>query len=125
MSARRNDMASELAEGVSQVTPVISASAGEASFKIFPFAATVGLDELKLVLILNIINPSTAGVLIRGEKGTAKSMTVRALADILPRIEKIKGCPFNPPGGNSGLCPECGSPGCPGDGEVLSEMAGG
>ena len=49
---------------------------------------------MKLALILNIINPGLSGVLIRGEKGTAKSTAVRALADILPAMEKIKGCPF-------------------------------
>ncbi|MDR2455748.1 MAG: ATP-binding protein [Deltaproteobacteria bacterium] len=60
----------------------------------YPFAAIVGQERLKLALILNIINPSISGVLIRGEKGTAKSTAVRALADILPEIEAAKGDPF-------------------------------
>ena len=61
---------------------------------IYPFAAIVGQENMKLALILNIINPTLSGVLIRGEKGTAKSTAVRALADILPAIEVVKDCPF-------------------------------
>ncbi|MBD3346078.1 MAG: AAA domain-containing protein [Chitinivibrionales bacterium] len=62
---------------------------------IFPFCAIVGQDEMKLALILNVIDQSISGVLVRGEKGTAKSTAVRALADILPHIEVVKDCPFN------------------------------
>ncbi len=62
---------------------------------IFPFTAIVYQDEMKLALILNVIDPGIGGVLIMGEKGTAKSTTVRALADLLPEIEVIKGCRFN------------------------------
>jgi len=62
---------------------------------IFPFCAIVDQEEMKLGLILNVIDPSIGGVLIMGEKGTAKSTTVRALADLLPEIEMIKGCRFN------------------------------
>ncbi|MDF2953683.1 MAG: Mg-chelatase subunit ChlI [Thermodesulfobacterium sp.] len=62
---------------------------------IFPFCAVVDQEEMKLGLILNVIDPSIGGVLIMGEKGTAKSTTVRALADLLPEIEVIKGCRFN------------------------------
>ncbi|MDR2405613.1 MAG: ATP-binding protein [Deltaproteobacteria bacterium] len=61
---------------------------------IFPFAAIVGQARMKLGLILNVINPTLSGILIRGEKGTAKSTAVRALADILPEISVIKGNPF-------------------------------
>ncbi|WP_457573106.1 ATP-binding protein [Desulfolithobacter sp.] len=60
----------------------------------YPFVALVGQEEMKTALILNIINPSLSGVLIRGEKGTAKSTAVRALAEILPVIRVIDGCPF-------------------------------
>ena len=73
---------------------------------IFPFTAIVDQDEMKLALILNVIDPSIGGVLIMGEKGTAKSTTVRALADLLPEIEVIKGCRFNcSPEGP--FCSEC------------------
>jgi magnesium chelatase subunit I len=54
---------------------------------IYPFVALVGQDQMKLGLILNVINPRLGGVLIRGEKGTGKSTAVRALAEILPEIE--------------------------------------
>ena len=61
---------------------------------IFPFTAIVGQTEMKNALILNVINPSIGGVLIRGEKGTAKSTAVRALTRLLPEIDVIKGCPL-------------------------------
>jgi magnesium chelatase subunit D len=51
----------------------------------FPFSAVVGMDELRLGLVLNAVSPGIGGVLVRGEKGTAKSTMVRALAAILPR----------------------------------------
>ena len=63
-------------------------------YNIYPFAAIVGQERLKLALILNVVNPAVGGVLIRGEKGTAKSTAVRALAVLLPEIEVLKGCPF-------------------------------
>jgi len=62
---------------------------------IFPFTAIVDQEEMKLGLILNVIDPTIGGLLIMGEKGTAKSTTVRALADLLPEIEVVKGCRFN------------------------------
>ena len=61
---------------------------------IYPFTAIVGQEKMKLALILNVINPGLSGVLIRGEKGTAKSTAVRALADILPVIEVFADDPF-------------------------------
>ncbi|GBF36508.1 magnesium chelatase subunit D family protein [Methanofervidicoccus abyssi] len=63
--------------------------------KVFPFTAIVGQEKMKKALILNAINPKIGGVLIRGEKGTAKSTAVRALADLLPEIEVVENCPFN------------------------------
>ncbi|MDR0550255.1 MAG: ATP-binding protein [Deltaproteobacteria bacterium] len=60
----------------------------------YPFVAIVGQERMKEALILNIVNPSLSGVLIRGEKGTAKSTAVRALADILPEIEVYAQDPF-------------------------------
>jgi len=61
---------------------------------VLPFTAIVGQEKLKKALILNAINMNLHGVLIKGEKGTAKSTAVRALADLLPEIEVVK-CPFN------------------------------
>ena len=54
---------------------------------LYPFTAIVGQDEMKLALLLNAINPSIGGVLIEGEKGTAKSTAVRALPSLLPAME--------------------------------------
>ncbi|TFF86286.1 MAG: VWA domain-containing protein [Promethearchaeota archaeon] len=62
---------------------------------VYPFTAIVGQEEMKLALILNVINPLIGGVLIRGERGTGKSTAVRALASLLPEIEINEGCPFN------------------------------
>ncbi len=62
---------------------------------VFPFTAIVGQTNMKLALILNIIDPKIGGVLIRGEKGTGKSTAVRALAALLPEMEFVKNCPFN------------------------------
>ncbi len=61
---------------------------------IYPFAALVGLEELQLALLLGCVNPGIGGVLIRGEKGTAKSTTVRGLAELLPDIEVMSDCAF-------------------------------
>ncbi|HPY59541.1 MAG TPA: AAA family ATPase [Methanospirillum sp.] len=60
----------------------------------FPFTAIVGQEAMKLALLYNIIIPPIGGVLIRGEKGTAKSTAVRALASLLPERKSVKGCPF-------------------------------
>ena len=63
-------------------------------FVVFPFAAIVGQDLLKKALLLNAIDPSIGGVLIRGDKGTGKSTAVRALAHTLPKLRLVKDCPF-------------------------------
>ena len=55
---------------------------------VFPFTAIIGQEEMKKALILNVVNPRLGGVLIQGEKGTAKSTAVRALADLLPPVFK-------------------------------------
>ena len=62
---------------------------------VYPFAALVGQERLKQALILNAINPLIGGVLIRGEKGTAKSTAARGLAELLPPIAMVAGCPFH------------------------------
>jgi magnesium chelatase subunit I len=64
---------------------------------LYPFTAIVGQEDMKLALILNIIDPTIGGVLIRGEKGTAKSTAMRGLADILPLIRVVEDCPFQLP----------------------------
>jgi magnesium chelatase subunit D len=60
----------------------------------FPFTAVVGMDDLRLALLLNAVSPAIGGVLVRGEKGTAKSTAVRALAAVLPRLSVVEGCRF-------------------------------
>nr|ANA57007.1 magnesium chelatase subunit of protochlorophyllide reductase [Pyramimonas parkeae] len=62
---------------------------------VFPFTAIVGQEEMKLALILNVIDPKIGGVMIMGDRGTGKSTTVRALVDLLPEIEVIENDPFN------------------------------
>src|SRR6516164_887823 len=61
----------------------------------FPFSAVVGMEELRLGLVLNAVSPGIGGVLVRGEKGTAKSTMVRGLAAILPDVAVVAGCRFS------------------------------
>jgi magnesium chelatase subunit D len=61
----------------------------------YPFSAVTGLADLKLALLINAVSPSVGGVLVRGEKGTAKSTIVRALAALLPGVPVIAGCRFS------------------------------
>ncbi len=75
---------------------------------VFPFSAIVGLDRLKLAILINTINPKIGGLLIRGPKGSGKSTIVRSLADILPNIEIVRNCPFNcNPHDPSNMCSKC------------------
>lgn len=77
---------------------------------VYPFTAIVGQEHLKLALLLNAINPAIGGVLIRGEKGTAKSTAVRALTALLPEIDVVRGCPYGcNPGKPQFLCDRCRS----------------
>jgi len=62
---------------------------------VFPFTAIVGQEEMKLALQLNVIDPKISGVMIMGDRGTGKSTTIRAIADLLPEIEVVKDDPFN------------------------------
>jgi len=75
---------------------------------IFPFTAIVGQEKMKRALILTAISPQIGGVLIRGERGTAKSTAARALAALLPEIDVVEGCPFNcDPDSPATLCDDC------------------
>jgi len=77
----------------------------------YPFAALVGQDSLKQALLLCTVNPTLGGVLLRGDKGTAKTTAVRGLVDVLPPILAMPGCPFNcEPGHPADLCPVCHQP---------------
>jgi magnesium chelatase subunit I len=62
---------------------------------VFPFTAIIGQEEMKLSLILNVIDPRIGGVMIMGDRGTGKSTTIRAVADLLPEIEVVAGDAFN------------------------------
>lgn len=73
----------------------------------FPFTAVVGQDDLRLALLLNAVSPAVGGVLVRGEKGTAKSTAVRALSVLLPAVDVVSGCRFScDPGGPDPACPD-------------------
>ena len=76
----------------------------------YPFSAVVGLDDLRLALIINAVSPAVGGVLVRGEKGTAKSTIVRALAALLPEVEVLEGCRFScSPAAPDAGCPDLAS----------------
>ncbi|NDL60294.1 magnesium chelatase subunit D family protein [Phytoactinopolyspora mesophila] len=72
----------------------------------YPFTAIVGMDDLRLALVLSAVSPATGGVLVRGEKGTAKSTMVRALASLLPPVDAVAGCRFS-------CAPKDPDPDCP------------
>ena len=67
----------------------------ETTLPIFPFSAIIGQEEMKLALQLNVIDPKIGGVMIMGDRGTGKSTTIRAIADLLPKIDIVKDDPFN------------------------------
>ncbi|MFE9395840.1 putative cobaltochelatase [Streptomyces flavidovirens] len=81
----------------------------------YPFTAIVGMDDLRLGLLLNAVSPAVGGVLVRGEKGTAKSTAVRALSALIPEVAVVAGCRFS-------CDPVSPDPACP-DGP--HEVAGG
>ncbi|WP_435218057.1 putative cobaltochelatase [Streptomyces sp. bgisy034] len=73
----------------------------------FPFTAVVGQDDLRLALLLNAVSPAVGGVLVRGEKGTAKSTAVRALSALMPEVPVVPGCRFScDPGAPDPACPD-------------------
>lgn len=75
---------------------------------VYPFSAITGHGLLKQGLILNAVNPRLGGILIRGDKGTAKSTAVRALAELLPDLDVVTGCPYScDPSDIFSLCSDC------------------
>ncbi|MCK7621929.1 putative cobaltochelatase [Streptomyces sp. RS10V-4] len=72
----------------------------------YPFTAVVGMADMRLGLLLNAISPAIGGVLVRGEKGTAKSTMVRGLAALMPAVDVVAGCRFS-------CAPAAPDPGCP------------
>ncbi|HEX8150207.1 MAG TPA: magnesium chelatase ATPase subunit I, partial [Pyrinomonadaceae bacterium] len=75
---------------------------------VFPFTAVVGQEEMKLALLLNVVAPAVGGVLVMGHRGTGKSTAVRALADLLPRLDAVRGCAYNcDPADADALCDDC------------------
>ncbi len=74
---------------------------------VYPFTALVGQEQMRLALELNAVNPSIGGVLIRGQKGTAKSTAVRALARLLPELQMVSGCRYGCDPESDRLCLDC------------------
>lgn len=98
-------------------------NAASSSRVAYPFTAIVGQDEMKLALLLSVIDPNLGGVIIMGHRGTGKSTAVRALADLLPPIKKVSGCTFGcDPNRVQDLCSECKNRAVAG--EVLRAVTG-
>ena len=76
---------------------------------VFPFTAVIGQEEMKLALLLNVIDPKIGGVMIMGDRGTGKSTTIRALADLLPEIQVVADDPFNRSPGDADVMAERGT----------------
>jgi magnesium chelatase ATPase subunit I len=75
---------------------------------LYPFSEIVGQDEMKLALVLNVIDPLIGGVLIMGHRGTGKSTAVRGLAEMLPAIRVVRDCRYRcDPRNAEQLCSEC------------------
>ncbi|KAG1671892.1 hypothetical protein FOA52_003459 [Chlamydomonas sp. UWO 241] len=72
-----------------------AAAAAESPRPCYPFTAIIGQEEMKLSLVLNVVDPRIGGVMVFGDRGTGKTTAVRALADLLPRITVVAGDPFN------------------------------
>src|SRR5437763_1243093 len=85
-----------------------SDAVGAQAAPLFPFTALVGQEEMRLALLLNVIEPTIGGVLIMGARGTGKTTAVRGLAHLLPLIACVRGCVYNcdPEDGHE-LCADC------------------
>lgn len=88
-----------------------AAANGAPALPVYPFSAIVGQAELKLALLLCVIDPTIGGVMVMGHRGTAKSTAVRALAALLPTQRAVTGCPYGcDPAAPSPICPHCAAP---------------
>jgi Mg-chelatase subunit ChlI len=77
-------------------------------FFLYPFSAIVGQAKMKRALLINAVDPGIGGLLIKGERGTGKSTAARALADLLPEIDTVAGCPFScDPHNPEEMCDTC------------------
>ncbi|KAJ4888678.1 hypothetical protein Rs2_28426 [Raphanus sativus] len=88
-------LVTNVATGINSIEQAKKIDTKESARPVYPFAAIVGQDEMKLCLLLNVIDPKIGGVMIMGDRGTGKSTTVRSLVDLLPEIEVVAGDPYN------------------------------
>src|SRR5881227_4355661 len=74
----------------------------------YPFTSIVGQEEMRLALLLCVVEPAIGGVLVTGHRGTGKSTAVRALAELLPPLAAVRGCAYNcDPADSASLCDDC------------------
>jgi magnesium chelatase subunit I len=93
---------------MSRRTTLAQSNAPRSQPPVYPFTAIVGQQEMKLALLLNVIEPTIGGVLIMGHRGTGKSTAVRALADLLPPVWKVRDCLYGcDPSEQDNLCADC------------------
>ncbi|KAJ3692167.1 hypothetical protein LUZ60_012517 [Juncus effusus] len=95
LGTRRLVVSNVAAPDITSTEQAKKEKAKESQRPVYPFAAIVGQDEMKLCLLLNVIDPKIGGVMIMGDRGTGKSTTVRSLVDLLPDIQVVVGDPFN------------------------------
>src|SRR5215510_907923 len=76
----------------SRIEPIDDVSPRDPVRSVYPFSAIVGQEEMKLALVLAVVDSNIGGVMIFGHRGTGKSTAVRALADLLPRAARVRGC---------------------------------
>ncbi|KAG2283049.1 hypothetical protein Bca4012_051724 [Brassica carinata] len=94
--SRHHVLVTNVATGINSIEQLFWGLLGkkeESARPVYPFAAIVGQDEMKLCLLLNVIDPKIGGVMIMGDRGTGKSTTVRSLVDLLPEITVVAGNP--------------------------------
>jgi magnesium chelatase subunit I len=92
----------------SRIEPIDAGRSQGAASAVYPFCAIVGQDDMKLALVLAVIDSNIGGVMIFGHRGTGKSTAVRALANLLPRISRVRGCLYGcDPMDSRELCDDC------------------